>query len=85
MSITGWGWEYQEMVDFVSIRKLFDDDSVDAIGSKQVTFEVDYPLADGTWRNSKPMAEKMFEGLSDGTVYDRSRGNTIKLLGLDLK
>ena len=73
------------MVDFDSIRKLIDDDSVDAIGPKQVTFEVDYPHGDGTWPNSKAVAEKMFEGLSDESVYDLIRGNTIKLLGLDLK
>jgi hypothetical protein len=53
MSITGWGWEYDEMVDFVSIRKLTDDDSVEAIGTKQVTFEVDCPHAGATWPNSK--------------------------------
>ena len=30
-------------------------------------------------------AEKVFEGLSDGAAYDLIRGNTITLLGLDLK
>jgi hypothetical protein len=53
MSITGWGWEYDEMVDFVSIHKLIDNDSLDAIGTKQVTFEVDCPQVDGTWPSSK--------------------------------
>jgi hypothetical protein len=85
MSITGWGWKYDEMVDFVSIRKLIDEDSVDAIGPKQVTVEVDCPLADRTRPNSKGVAEEVFEGQSDVTVFDPVRGNAIELLGLDLK
>jgi hypothetical protein len=57
---------------------------LDAIGLKGVTFEVDYLHADGTWPDRKAVIEKMFEGLSE-TVEELVRGNTIKLLGLDLK
>jgi predicted TIM-barrel fold metal-dependent hydrolase len=57
---------------------------IDAIGPDQVTFEVDYPHADGTWPNTKAVAEKMFANLDDETTYKIMRGNTIRMLGLDL-
>jgi predicted TIM-barrel fold metal-dependent hydrolase len=58
---------------------------IDAIGPDQVTFEVDYPHADGTWPNTKAVAEKMFANLDDEKTYKIMRGNTIRMLGLDLK
>jgi predicted TIM-barrel fold metal-dependent hydrolase len=58
---------------------------IDAIGPDQVTFEVDYPHADGTWPNTKAVAEKMFANLDDDKTYKIMRGNTIRMLGLDLK
>jgi predicted TIM-barrel fold metal-dependent hydrolase len=58
--------------------------SLDAIGADQVTFETDYPHADGTWPHSKAVAEKLFGGLDDDTVRKIVRGNTIRLFQLDL-
>jgi predicted TIM-barrel fold metal-dependent hydrolase len=57
---------------------------LDAIGPDQVTFEVDYPHADGTWPHTREVAEKMFSGLDATTVRKLTRGNTIRMLGLDL-
>jgi predicted TIM-barrel fold metal-dependent hydrolase len=68
---------------------FFDDAAglaqLDAIGADQVTFEVDYPHADGTWPHSKAVAEKMFQGLDTDTVGNLVRGNSIRLFGLDLE
>jgi hypothetical protein len=58
---------------------------LDAIGTDQVTFEVDYPHADGTWPQSRAVAEKMFEDLDGETVRKLVRGNSIRLFGLDLE
>jgi predicted TIM-barrel fold metal-dependent hydrolase len=67
---------------------FFDDqtglDQLDAVGRDQITFEVDYPHADGTWPNSREVIEKMLGGLDDETAYKIVRGNTIEMLGLDL-
>ena len=67
---------------------FFDDAAglvaLDAIGADQVTFETDYPHADGTWPHSKAVAEKLFAGLDDETVAKIVRGNTIDLFQLDL-
>jgi predicted TIM-barrel fold metal-dependent hydrolase len=56
---------------------------LDAIGADQVTFEVDYPHADGTWPHSKAVAEQLLAGLDDETVHKLVRGNTIRMLGLE--
>jgi predicted TIM-barrel fold metal-dependent hydrolase len=68
---------------------FFDDAAglaqLDAIGADQVTFEVDYPHADGTWPHSKAVAEKMFQGLDTDTVGKLVRGNSIRLFGLNLE
>ncbi len=57
---------------------------LDAIGADQVTFEVDYPHADGTWPHSKEVAEHLLAGLDDHTIHRLVRGNTIRMLDLDL-
>ncbi|HVM63358.1 MAG TPA: amidohydrolase family protein [Acidimicrobiales bacterium] len=57
---------------------------LDAIGPDQVTFEVDYPHADGTWPHTREVAEKMFAGLDAVTVRKLTRDNTIRMLGLEL-
>jgi len=56
--------------------------SIDAIGTDQVTFETDYPHADGTWPHSKSVAEKLFAGQSDELVRKIVRDNTIDLFQL---
>ena len=47
---------------------FFDDAAglaaIDAIGADQVTFETDYPHADGTWPHSKQVAERLFADLT---------------------
>jgi predicted TIM-barrel fold metal-dependent hydrolase len=57
---------------------------LDAIGADQVTFEVDYPHADGTWPHSKAIVEGMLRDLDDATIRKLVRGNTIRMLGLEL-
>ena len=55
---------------------------LDRIGVDQVCFETDYPHQDGTWPNSKQVAEKLFGDLDADTVHKLARGNAAKLLGL---
>jgi predicted TIM-barrel fold metal-dependent hydrolase len=66
---------------------FFDDAAglaaLDAIGPQQVTFETDYPHADGTWPHSRAVAEKLLHGLDDQVVHDIVRGNALRMLGLD--
>jgi predicted TIM-barrel fold metal-dependent hydrolase len=65
---------------------FFDDAAglanLDAIGRDQVTFETDYPHADGTWPHTRSVAEKLFAGLDDDTVRRICRTNTIELFDL---
>jgi predicted TIM-barrel fold metal-dependent hydrolase len=58
--------------------------SLDEIGVDNVTFETDYPHSDSTWPDTKEIAEAMFAGLDDDTVYKIVRGNAIRMLSLDL-
>jgi predicted TIM-barrel fold metal-dependent hydrolase len=57
--------------------------SLAEIGVDNVTFETDYPHTDSTWPDTKQVAEKMFAGLSAEEVYKITRGNAIRMLGLD--
>jgi predicted TIM-barrel fold metal-dependent hydrolase len=65
---------------------FFDDAAglaaLDAIGADQVTFETDYPHADGTWPHSKDVAERLFAGVDDGVVQKIVRDNARTLFGL---
>ena len=65
---------------------FFDDAAglaaLDAIGPDQVTFETDYPHADGTWPHSRAVAEKLFDGLADDVVHKIVRGNAQRMLGI---
>lgn len=60
-------------------------ESLDRVGVDNVTFETDYPHTDSTWPDTKAVAEKMFTGLDDETVYKIVRGNAIRMLSLDLR
>lgn len=64
-------------------RDAFGIKSLADVGEDNITFETDYPHSDSTWPDTKEVAEKMFEGLSDETVYKLVRGNAIKMLGLE--
>ena len=57
--------------------------SLDEVGVDNVTFETDYPHTDSTWPHTKEVAEKMFTGLDDETIYKIVRGNAIRMLSLD--
>jgi predicted TIM-barrel fold metal-dependent hydrolase len=57
--------------------------SLDEVGEDNITFETDYPHTDSTWPETKQVAEKMVEGLSDEAVYKIMRGNAIRMLHLD--
>ena len=58
-------------------------DLLDRVGVDNITFETDYPHADGTWPNTQEVATRLFGHLDPEAVYKIARGNAIKLLGLD--
>jgi hypothetical protein len=58
--------------------------SLDEIGVDNVTFETDYPHTDSTWPHTRQVAEKMFAGLDDPTIYKIVRGNAIRMLSLGI-
>ena len=58
--------------------------SLDEVGVDNITFETDYPHTDSTWPHTKEVAEKMFAGLDDDTIYKIVRGNAIRMLSLDI-
>ncbi|MBK9560065.1 MAG: amidohydrolase [Candidatus Microthrix sp.] len=60
-------------------------DMLDRIGEDNVLFETDYPHQDGTFPNSKAVAEELFGHLPQATINKIARGNAIKLLGLDFE
>jgi len=60
-------------------------DMLDQIGEDNVLFETDYPHQDGTFPNSKAVAEELFGHLPQRTINKIARGNAIKLLGLDFE
>ena len=49
-----------------------------------MTFETDYPHTDSTWPDTKAVAEKLVEGLTEEQIYKVMRGNAIRMLHLDL-
>ena len=65
---------------------FFDDAAglaaIEAIGPDQVTFETDYPHADGTWPESRAVAERLFAGLDVTLVHKIVRGNATRMLAL---
>jgi predicted TIM-barrel fold metal-dependent hydrolase len=67
---------------------FFDDalglELIDKIGPDQVTFETDYPHADGTWPHTKKIAEQQFGHMDQAIIDKISRDNVIRLFGLDL-
>jgi predicted TIM-barrel fold metal-dependent hydrolase len=71
------------------VTSCFFKDSVglallDRVGEGNVTFETDYPHQDGTWPNTKRVAEKLFAGVHPDAIHRIVRGNAISLFGLDL-
>ena len=58
--------------------------AIDEVGEDNITFETDYPHTDSTWPETKQVAEKMVEGLTDEQIYKAMRGNAIRMLHLDL-
>jgi predicted TIM-barrel fold metal-dependent hydrolase len=67
---------------------FFDDslglEMIDKIGVDQVTFETDYPHADGTWPHTKKVAEEQFGHMEQAVVDKIARDNALSLFGLDL-
>ncbi len=59
-------------------------ESLDKIGVDNVTFETDYPHADGTFPNSLEHALLQLSGLGDEAVYKIVRGNAIRIFELGL-
>jgi predicted TIM-barrel fold metal-dependent hydrolase len=54
------------------------------VGEDNITFETDYPHTDSTWPDTKAVAEKLVDGLTDEQIYKAMRGNAIRMLNLDL-
>jgi predicted TIM-barrel fold metal-dependent hydrolase len=67
---------------------FFDDalglELIDRIGPDQVTFETDYPHADGTWPHTKKVAEEQFGHMDQAVIDKIARDNVIRLFDLDL-
>jgi predicted TIM-barrel fold metal-dependent hydrolase len=57
----------------------------DAVGIRQIMFEVDYPHGDSTWPNSRSVLEKTVAeaGLSPTETWMLARGNAIRCYGLE--
>jgi predicted TIM-barrel fold metal-dependent hydrolase len=56
---------------------------IDRVGIDQVMFETDYPHQDGTFPNSRRVAEEIFGHLPQDRVDKIARENAIRLFGLD--
>jgi predicted TIM-barrel fold metal-dependent hydrolase len=59
-------------------------DSLDKVGVDNTTFETDYPHTDSTWPNTKQVAIELMGHLPEDVIYKLTRGNAIRMLGLDL-
>ena len=57
---------------------------LDRVGVDNVMFETDYPHQDGTFPESRQVAERLFGHLDAGTIHKLARGNAIRLFDLDL-
>ncbi len=57
-------------------------DNRDRIGIDRITFETDYPHSDSTWPETRAVAAKLFDGLSDHEIHRIVRGNAIDLFDL---
>jgi predicted TIM-barrel fold metal-dependent hydrolase len=58
-------------------------ESLAKVGPRNVTFETDYPHADGTWPNSPAVVAEMLAGLPADDIYRLVRGNALEMLGLE--
>jgi predicted TIM-barrel fold metal-dependent hydrolase len=57
-------------------------DQRDRIGVDRMTFETDYPHTDTTWPETRTVAARLLDGLSDAEVYAICRSNAIHLFSL---
>jgi predicted TIM-barrel fold metal-dependent hydrolase len=55
---------------------------IDDIGLENVLLETDYPHADGTWPDTRAVAARQLQNLTDEQIYKVVRGNALALLGL---
>jgi predicted TIM-barrel fold metal-dependent hydrolase len=55
----------------------------DVIGIDRITFETDYPHSDSTWPDTKAVAARLLDGLSDEEVHKILRTNAIELFQLE--
>ena len=56
---------------------------IDKVGIDQVMFETDYPHQDGTFPDTKKVAEALFSHLPQAQVNKIARENAIRLFDLD--
>lgn len=56
---------------------------LDLVGRKNITFESDYPHADGTWPNSHDVISDLLKGFPADDIYRIVRGNALDMLGLE--
>ena len=59
-------------------------DMLDRVGIDNALFETDYPHQDGTWPNSRAVAEKLLGHLPEESISKIVRGNAIRLFDLEL-
>jgi len=75
---------YQDHIYSTFFKDAVGVSLIDRVGEDNATFETDYPHQDGTWPYSREQAAEQFSRLDDELIYKLTRGNAIKLLGLEL-
>jgi predicted TIM-barrel fold metal-dependent hydrolase len=61
----------------------FGVESRHAIGVDQITFEADYPHQDSTWPHTYEYLTEVLDGVPEDEAHKITRGNAIRMLGLD--
>jgi hypothetical protein len=55
----------------------------ETVGIDQITFESDYPHQDSTWPRTHEYLTEALAGLSADEIWKITRGNAIRMLGLE--
>jgi predicted TIM-barrel fold metal-dependent hydrolase len=53
------------------------------MGVDHIMFATDFPHIECDWPNTRPFAEKLFEGISEEEAYDIGAGNTLRFFNME--